>query len=607
MHKRFLLLLALFTVGVVAQVFVFPPMEGSDEPLHFGYMAHLLEAKRLPDRTTYLENCTRQQSGQPPLTYAIAAIVLSAFPVPDCDDTFAYYFEQTNNPWLLTPRPMRRDDNNTNFLPIADVPPPQGLPVTLYAARLTTSAFGVLAVVGAYLAAGEIFRRRQWQLTATAIFAFTPTFFHLSAYFSNDPGATALTTLAIWRTLHLVNHGVTVRRLLVIGLLIGVGALIKVSVMLVSVAVGGGVALAILRREQPPGALAFLRQLIVGGLLTLLPIALTFGVWAGWGALQYDDPIGTNTHVHDVLNYDPPLGFIATLRGLPDVYLTYVGLLGYANVYMHPVTYITLTSVLLLAVAGYGVGARRQNWHQPVFSYVVVLMLVWLTVFIGFLQWYRTIFDVTGRLLLPAHIAYAIMLTGGLKRLAERVPALQSSIAVLSAGTFMLAGTVSTFVSLHAAYAPPPAHDVVVVQGNTFVFDNTVRLLGFAHEGDTFGQSLDHITLCWQVLQPTDRVAAYAVRYVRDGVPVANRTTVHGLGRFNSTLWQAGDTFCDAVDVPVADPRFGASAPQPGTSYDVLVFLLDARTQDANWTAFTSDGTPVQFPVVGQLTYVSAQ
>ncbi len=606
MHKRFMLLLAIFAVGVIVQVFVFPPMEGSDEPLHFSYITYLRDVGALPERTTYLENCTRQQSGQPPLAYTAAATALSItrLSTPACDEVFAYYFEQTNNPWLLTPNPMRRDDNNTNFLRVANITSPTVLPAALYVARLTASAFGMLAVVGAYLAAGEVFQQRQWQLTATAIFAFTPTFFHLSAYFSNDPGAVALTTLVVWRTLHLVNRGVTVPRLLLIGLLIGVGALIKVSVALAAPAVGMGIVLTILRREDMPSITRLVRRVTVCGLWTLLPIILTFGLWVMWGTLRYGDPVGSQTHVHEVLNYDPPLAFTATLRGMPDVYMTYVGLLGYANVYMHPVTYISLTSVLMISILGYALQRQYQfNWQSDGFVQAVVLALLWLAVFIGFLQWYRTIFDVTGRLLLPAHIAYAICLTGGLRLFATRLPALRNSIAVISAGAFMLAGTASTFVSLQAAYAPPQANELPALRGNTFTFDGTVRLLGYAHAGDTFSTSPDAITLCWEVIQPTDRLAAYAVRYVKDGIPVANRTTVHGLGRFNSTLWQAGDTFCDRVDVPVADPRFGSSQPQPGADYDVLVFLLDARTQDVNWTAFTADGTPVQFPVIGQLTY----
>lgn len=612
---RFWVLLGVFVIVAAGQAFVFPPMEGSDEPLHFAYVEHLRAGWQLPQRTTYLENCTRQQSGQPPLVYGLAAGVLELAGAPraGCDAVFDYYFGQTDNRWLLTPNPYRRDDNNTNFLPVTSIPPPDGLPTSLYIARLISVAFGAVSVVGAYLAAGEVFRRETWRLTAAALFAFTPTLLHVSAYFTNDSAAAGFTTLVMWRALHLMNRGVTVRRLLVIGALAGVGALAKVSVALALPAVAVAVMLTEWRRvpggvawrsagemnlapTSTSAMMAFVRRVIGAGVWIALPLVLTVGVWAGWGWLAYGDPLGTGTHVHETLNYDPPLDWLTTLRGLPDVYLTYVGLLGYANVYLHPAVYAALTGVMALAGVGvvWRMAARRVGggWIAP----AVMMGVLWLTLFVGFLRWYRTIFDVTGRLMLPAHIAFALALTAGLALLPRG-----RWVRLFAVGTFAAAGLIATFMSLHAAYAPRFVAELPALRGASYTFDDTVRLLGYAHEGDIIAPDVDTVTLCWEVLQPTDRLAAYAVRYVKDGVAVANRTTVHGLGKYNSTLWQPGAVFCDAVDMPVGDALFGAVPPEPGATYDILVVMLDVRTLDVNWTAHTPDGTPVQFPVLGQL------
>lgn len=603
MSRRFALLLALFVVGAALQTRALPPMEGSDEPLHAAYVAYLRAEHRLPDRSNYLQDCTRQQSGQPPLVYVLGAVLLDALraPNPGCDATFTYYYEQTDNPWALAPRPTRRDDNNRNFLPVSTLPPPDGLPGTLYALRLMSVVFGAVGVVAAYLAAGEVFRREEWRLLTAAVFAFTPTYLHVSAYFSNDPAAAALTTLVVWRALHLLNRGVTVRRLLIVGVLAGVGSLAKASVFLAL----GAVAVAVLfaefnAHERRP--LPTLRAAVVDGLWVALPVLLTFGVWVVWGTLTYGDPLGTGTHVHPVLRYDPPLGWGTTLRTMPDVYLTYVGLLGYANVYMHPATYAALTAVLALALLGYALATRRVN------TYAVVLFVLWVATFIGFLRWYRVIYDVTGRLLLPAHIAFALMIVGGVAVLAGRVPKRGAALRVSTAGVFLAAGLLATFTSLHAAYPPRfiTASALPPLRGTPYTFDNTLRLLGYHRPGGDEippNAKLDTVTLCWEVLQPTDRLAAYAVRYVKDGIAAGNRTTVHGLGKYNSTQWQAGAVFCDAVDVPIGDPLFGAVPPEPGNSYDVLVFLLDADTGDVNWQATTPDGTPVPFPVVGQVSF----
>ena len=80
--RRILPLLVLFALAATAQSWLFPPLEGSDEPLHMAYVAHLRTDGTLPDRTNYLENCARQQSGQPPLVYAAGALLLDALRVP---------------------------------------------------------------------------------------------------------------------------------------------------------------------------------------------------------------------------------------------------------------------------------------------------------------------------------------------------------------------------------------------------------------------------------------------------------------------------------------------------------------------------------------------
>lgn len=595
---RFWMVWGVFIIGALTQAWwMLPPMEGSDEPLHVAYVLHLRAAGTLPDRTTYLDNCTRQQSGQPPLMYGLGAALLNTLRVPfvSCDELFTYYFERTNNRWLLTPDPLRREDNNTNFLPTPTISPPTGFPQTLHILRLIAVMFGALALLGAYLAAGEIFADERWRLTATAIFGFTPTMIHLSAYFTNDTPAIAFTTWAIWLALRVYRRGTIPRDLLLIGLLLGLGGLAKVSVLLASLPVALAVILNVVRTRSPNGHKLW--RVVRAGVLIALPLSLTFGVWAGWGWITYGDPTGTSTHVHDTLNYDPPLGWGAVLRDAPDMFRTYVGLLGYANVYLHPTTYSLLAGLTGIALTGYLV-----NW-RGVSDRAWLLIVLWAALFVGFLQWYRTIFDVTGRLMLPAHIAYALAITGGIYRWSQRLPRTTPNLRAVAAGTFTLIGLFVPPLALHHAYNPTLRTHMPPLIERPYDFDDTIRLLGYTPQSPIIQDQQHTITLCWEVLQPTTREAAYSVRYVKDGVPIAARTTVHGLGRYNSTLWQAGARFCDAVDMPIGDPLFGAVPPMPNTTYDILVVMLDARTLDVNWTATTLDGTPVAFPVLGQIAY----
>ncbi len=114
--------------------------------------------------------------------------------------------------------------------------------------------------------------------------------------------------------------------------------------------------------------------------------------------------------------------------------------------------------------------------------------------------------------------------------------------------------------------------------------------------------SIHPVTLCWEVLQPTARAAAFSLKFIHDGVIVADRTSIHGLGRYPSAAWQLGAIFCDEVDVLLDDPDVvDDPMPQPGQVYDMLLVMLDARTGAVDWSATTADGAPLEFPIIGQV------
>jgi len=607
-HHAPTVICALFIVSVIFQLVALPPLQGSDEPLHAAYAFALYNSGQLPERTTYLDNCTRQQSGQPPLIYGLGAVALTVARVPHipCQAVFDYAYGARFNRWLLTPDPLRRDDNRTNFLPLSTIPPPEGLLRGLIALRGVSAAFGLLAVIGAGLAAREIFpRSRERQTLTLMLFAATPTFVHLSAYYTNDTPAIALATLVTWRALTIAHRGITWRRALETGALLGIGGLAKVSVLLVAPAVGVALIVVLMRaprRDYIPN----ISQMALG---ITLPLALTFGLWALWGWQTYRDPFGTATHIHPTLNYDPLLGFDAVWRGLPNIAQTYFGLLGYANIYLRPVSYWAAVLIVIMACVGWIIKSPQRTktgfrfplstWGEGVRGRGIILLVLFIVTFAGFTQWYRTFFSVTGRLLLPAGIALAAFVAGGMvsfgRAINGRAVARPYAVVVVM-GVFAVTGWIVPLVALHEAYSPALLDAFPPLRGSIYDFDATVRFVGYSDLSPT------HITACWQVLAPTDRLAAYTVRYVKDGVSVGERTTIHGLGRYNSTLWQAGAKFCDALDIPLGDAVFGATPPISGTTYDVLVFLLDAQSLAVNWQASAPDGTPIPFAVVGQVT-----
>jgi 4-amino-4-deoxy-L-arabinose transferase-like glycosyltransferase len=613
-HWRFLILLGLFIAAVIVQHAVLPAMEGGDEYLNYNYIQFLVEQNRLPDRASYLSSTMQQQSGQPPLMYWMTSLLIRLFNVP-MDGSLERY-EALKNPWYAPPNPWNRTDNrNLHFQGAGDQS--FATPVTERSDQIMRFAalpFGILAVIGAYGAAREVFPRESWTLVATAIFAFTPQMVHISTFVNTDVGTTAFSTLVIWQTLRLLRLGASPTRLLWIGVLLGLGALSKVNTLLITLAVG--VALLIDWRKHNISLL----QLLINGIILALPLVLMFGPWVIYGALAYQDPIGTSTHHRPGYFFDQPLNLIDLLPLFPEVYLGYWGKLA-AAVYLHPVTYTVLGTLLVLAILGYArrlifrlssnsVGAWRVPQGLPAcpaaFSGVVtmpklviqqalILLIALIASAAGLIHWLQTIHFITGRLMYDTHIAVAIGIVGGLYFLAPKSKTLQ----LYALGVIVAAGLLLAPMSLYTAYAPPAMltrDQLPALQGSAIDFEHTIRFLGFTQESNVLRGDSHTIQLCWEVLQATMRPAAFSIKLVHDGQIIADRTSVHGMGRYISAIWKPGDIFCDTVEIPIT------TAPQAGQVYDILLVLLDARTQAVDWQATTPDGTPIQYPFIGKVT-----
>ncbi len=603
------LLLLLVLLGTAVQQNVLPLMEGADEPLHYTYAEYLRQVNHLPDRATFMTNPTRQESGQPPLAYWLASLLpralgLDTFPAEEVHP----YLETVKNRWFTPPDLWNRFDNLNVYLHgegTHTLNNPTVLAV-LRVLRWSSLGWALLAVVGAYLAAWELFESRRWALVAAAVFAFIPTFLHISSSFTNDIGATALGTLILWRAVRFVRTGgshrvgASIRDALWLGLLLGVGILIKVSVALLAPAVGLAL---LLEAIQHPNALRRLvtHSLLLGGCLLVM-----VGPWIAFGWLTFNDPFGFQTHVNDLSTHTTPLGLLGFAALLPEVYLSYLGKYG-ASVYLRPETYTALAGLLLLAGSGYAIAgwAHRRDlrlswlWRSPHGRQSLVLGTAALAMLLGLARWLQTIRFITGRLLYPAHICTALLIAGGLYLLARRAPRAGWVARVLIVGLLAGISLIGTPLAVRGAYRAPTllAQDELPdLAGAPLDFDGTIRLLGYQlPETRIAPGELHAITLCWEVLQPTERHAGFAIKIVHDGEIVGSRTSLLGMGHYPSFWWQPGDRWCDRVVIPIEKTI------APAQVYDVLVHLLDAETQAFDWQAATPDGTPVELPFITQV------
>ena len=578
-------------------------MEGSDEILHTSYTEHLHEYGTLPDRNLNFENCTRQESGQPPLAYVLAALLLDIAnrPLVDCDllrDTY----DSQKNPWLSTPDEWNRNDNARVFI-ATDTPLSPAYPGNIYLMRITSLLFGILAVAGAYFAAATVFHSTKLAMLVGVVFAFTPQFIHLSSYFNNDISSIAFATLLIWRVLKLLRNGASRRDVIIIGVLAGLGALSKMSVLLILPAVGLALLFEARNHRQ------WLRQLVLNGIILGGVLLVILGPWVAYGITIYGDPIGTETHVNLDFRYDPPRPLTEVINDLDKIFITYMGKFGVSKVLLSPVVYTLTVVTFMLAALGYGYGIIMKRKQTETMQQTLVLLAMLLIFSAGFYRWYTTIFFVTGRLLHPVHITIVLFLVGGWHLLVKSTrwrTFFYTSMATL----FATSGAILTPLALYDAYSIPPYQYNIEqrnLSGTQYDFEETIRFLGYDFKQAMISPHGIEMELCWEVLRPPERRGAFSVKLVRDGEILADRTSLFGMGNYDSTLWREGYRFCDRFYVPVNDPDVPENQEAPfrrDTVYDILLVVLDADTFAVDWQATYTDGTPVQFPFVGQVSTV---
>ncbi|MEP7285733.1 MAG: glycosyltransferase family 39 protein [Chloroflexota bacterium] len=599
---RFWLLLGLFVAGALLHQAVHPVMEGLDEALHYNYVTLLRTENHLPDRATRDYNSTRQESGQPPLTYWVAARFLDLLNLPATDSDVRTDLRQALNPWSfprigIQPGTIRRNDNhNLYYHGVAEQAiARKDIVQSDLAARLPSVIFGMLAVIGAYGASREIFRRTEWALVATALFALMPQMVYMNAILTNDISGTAFATLATWQALRLLRRGASPQRLLLLGALLGLCGLSKVNAL--AVAPGVGLALLFDWRNR---RLSFIR-LIANGLLVGVAMLIILGPWLLYGAINYGDPLGVKTH--DLYeSTQPAIGEV--IAYLPEIYLSYWGKV--SALQMSPIIYGLFTALALLSLLGYGLFiASRQRIARLAAQQAVVLGTITLVTSIALLQWLIRLFSVapaiTGRLLYPAHIAIVVGLTGGLALLAARLPRCYDQILRLYAISLVaVASLILSPVAIMATFAPPPTltpAQLPKLQGSPVDFDGTIRFLGYTQTTPFISEGTFHtMTLCWQVLKTPTRPGAFSLKFFDgQGKIVGQRTSAHGMGRYNTASWQPGAIFCDDVNVLVNGPL------QPGQSYNAVLAMLDDLTMAFDWKATTPEGKPIDVPLITQV------
>ncbi|GIK38654.1 MAG: hypothetical protein BroJett011_24870 [Chloroflexota bacterium] len=288
-HPGLVLALAVYLGLAFCYFFITPIFEAPDEWTHTGHVKYLAEGKGLP---VMLPGQGIWGGQQPPLYYAIGALLVQPFELDSFDD----YLQERVNPhaslgYALDP------GNKNNFLHTsAENFPYHGLALTVHILRLYSMAYGLITLIFTYLTALEIFDLRftNYDLQSSnpksfaafvALFvACQPMFAFITASVANEPANMAFCAVGLWLAQRYVLYGPSPhwRRAVALGLVLGFISLSKMTGLSFGlVAAVAFLLTAVAARKQPGMARLLWRDGLIIGLLFL-----AVGGWWYWRNYQ---------------------------------------------------------------------------------------------------------------------------------------------------------------------------------------------------------------------------------------------------------------------------------------------------------------------------------
>jgi len=431
------LVLAAFTFGLSLLYGIVTPLwEGTDEPIHFDFVKHVADYRKLP--TLYDEGAILGQTLQPPLYY-----VLSALTILDLDTSNLGQVRQ-QNPWFfgLT----LGEEQNYAIHSEAEGYPYRGAVQAVHRVRALTALWGGLTVLATYWAGRELWpRRRAPALAAAAIVGFTPSFVLLNSVITNDSLSITLSAWTIWLTLRIVRLGITHRRAIGVGILLGLSLLTKQSGVFLVPVVGLALLYACRRRW---------RTLFGHVVRVVLPVSVLVGWWYVWNWRLYGDPWGAQIYFYHYGQPDfPPFSWGWLWTEAVRFHEAFWARFGWNIIRADPVWHVFYAAVILLGLLGWVIAVVRRRvprmgWAVPWCILSFVLNVVWMLAFSSRMG----MVGVQPRYLYPTFPALAVLLAGGLTMLAPR-RRVAWLLLLLICGVMGVAALVAPFVYILPAFS----------------------------------------------------------------------------------------------------------------------------------------------------------
>jgi len=568
---------------------VTPLFEAPDELFHYPYVKHLADGHGLPVLDPSVPGLWNQEGGQPPLYYALAALVSRWVP----SDNLAEITQRNPHASIGF---VQRDGNANIVLHIGgEAFPYRGAALAVHLARLLSVALGAVTVMFTYRLGLEALPTRPGlALAGAAVVAFTPMFVFISGSVNNDNLVITLATVSLWLMLRLLRLPLLPARWLLLGALIGLAALSKVSGLgLLGMAV---LVLAWVAWRGGGWRVAFRCGVCVAGAAVLVA-----GWWYARNWLLYRDPLGWNAFIAVIgpRGSRPTLG--ALLGECPGLFKSYWGVFGWFNVTAPAWFYALCAGLVLLGMAGMLIGAARRLWRRSVPDVDALFRLgviaAWpCLVTVSLVRWTLLTPASQGRLLFPAIASLSYLLVVGwaelwailraaywvLRKLVSgracgieqahtprithyAVRSTQYAICLAPLALMASLAIWTPFGVIAPAYARPPllsAEQIAAIPHRLdLVLGDQMELLGYDIGASEVrpGQELP-VTLYWRARWPMNENYSVFVHLLSDDeIIISQRDTHPGGGSFPTTQWRPGDAIADTYIIPVSPTAFSPS------------------------------------------------
>lgn len=591
MSLRYQYLLALVLLLFVAVGITFalttPLFEASDELWHYPVVWKITQGKGLPVLDPNEPGPWRQEAGQPPLYYYIMALATSWI------DTSDMHSVRWLNPHVDTG--VVTMDGNVNMA----IHPPKHKFLSYSGTELAMRLIRILSV---FFGAGTVYLTYRIALVlmpghsslavgAAAILAFTPMFTFISGSINNDNLAMLIasaTMLVVSNTKKLEQKNTKIRFKIgrglycltghistlhvLLGLLLGLGALTKLSLLTLFPIVGLSITYnKILGWWNDPNRNYF-KFCFLHALLLMIQLVVTFGTAiaiSGWWFLRnlrlYGSLTGINVFVEVLGRRSHPAPLAQLWSERIGFMQSYWGLFGAVNVPLPEWVYTTLNTLSILSIFGLIIFLVRKlkegSWKTDQWLPLVLNATFVSIVIASLIQWATDTWSSQGRLAFTAIQSITLFFTLGIYSVVPSSIYNLRSLIIASLAIFMF---VISAITPHMIITPTytvrelPSREGLSTLRSTDLFTRAgnpqIRLLDYSLPSSSVrpGESLE-LTLYWtSITKMTDNWSVFVHLTDHNDIVVAQRDTYPGIGLLPTSLMKPGMTIADRYIIPIS-------------------------------------------------------